>query len=333
MEYDKTGAVDVFRIISSLMVISIHTSLIRNLSVEGDYILTRVIARLAVPFFLTCTGYFILHKSKEDFIGFCRKIGKLYFFATIVYMPINIFYEKVDAHSAFSCLKLLIFDGTYYHLWYFPAVLIGLLMVWILLRIKSWIIAAAISVIMYIVGIFGDNYYGLIQNKPTIVWLYETIFAFSTYTRNGLFYTPVFLMLGAITYHVHSFEKKMVYVIGFMLSLLLMVIEGLTLFKYQLARHDSMYVFMIPASYFLLNMLLSCEMVPKPGLRSVSTIVYLIHPIFIIILLWLRKNIMVFSSISKGSLSFYLVICLMSLTTGFVIYGIDSFLRRKNNAC
>ena len=47
---DYTG-IDIFRVIASLLVIAIHTSPLKDLSQTFDFILTRVTARIAVPFF------------------------------------------------------------------------------------------------------------------------------------------------------------------------------------------------------------------------------------------------------------------------------------------
>jgi len=54
------GSLDYFKIITALLVIAIHTSPLTSFNVEADFVLTRVIARTAVPFFLMVTGYFLL---------------------------------------------------------------------------------------------------------------------------------------------------------------------------------------------------------------------------------------------------------------------------------
>ena len=54
------GSLDYFKIIAALLVIAIHTSPLTSFNVEADFVLTRIIARTAVPFFLMVTGYFLL---------------------------------------------------------------------------------------------------------------------------------------------------------------------------------------------------------------------------------------------------------------------------------
>ena len=43
--------IDAFRIVAALLVVSIHTAPLSDLSPTADFILTRVVARVAVPFF------------------------------------------------------------------------------------------------------------------------------------------------------------------------------------------------------------------------------------------------------------------------------------------
>lgn len=59
---DKTEyyAVDVFRIIAALAVMTIHIPLFADMSSELSYWQENVLARLAVPFFLMTTGYLFI---------------------------------------------------------------------------------------------------------------------------------------------------------------------------------------------------------------------------------------------------------------------------------
>ncbi len=48
--------IDVFRMIAALLVVAIHTSPLSSASAVGDFLLTRVTARVAVPFFFMASG-------------------------------------------------------------------------------------------------------------------------------------------------------------------------------------------------------------------------------------------------------------------------------------
>ena len=51
--------------------------------------------------------------------------------------------------------------------------------------------------LLYLVGLGGDSYYGLVAPVPALKGLYEGIFVLCSYTRNGLFFARCFLLLGA----------------------------------------------------------------------------------------------------------------------------------------
>ena len=57
---------DAFRIPAALLVIAIHTSPLASFSETADFLLTRVAGRVAVPFFLMVTGFFLLPDAAED---------------------------------------------------------------------------------------------------------------------------------------------------------------------------------------------------------------------------------------------------------------------------
>ena len=49
-------AIDQMRLVAAILVITIHTSPLASFTAAGDFILTRAIARVAVPFFFMTTG-------------------------------------------------------------------------------------------------------------------------------------------------------------------------------------------------------------------------------------------------------------------------------------
>ena len=53
------GGLDLFRIFAALMVIAIHTSPLASFHDSADFFLTRILARIAVPFFFMVTGFIL----------------------------------------------------------------------------------------------------------------------------------------------------------------------------------------------------------------------------------------------------------------------------------
>ena len=88
------GGLDAFRLIAAFLVIAIHTSPLLSYSDGADFFLTRVLARLAVPFFFMVTGHFVLssyfYGENGDFTRIYKYILKIlavYAVSIIIYLP------------------------------------------------------------------------------------------------------------------------------------------------------------------------------------------------------------------------------------------------------
>ena len=91
------GSLDYFKVVAALLVVAIHTSPLTSFHAEVDFIFTRIMARMAVPFFLMVTGYFLLPqylfgKSMDyrTLVHFIRKTLILYEIAIFLYLPVNL---------------------------------------------------------------------------------------------------------------------------------------------------------------------------------------------------------------------------------------------------
>ena len=82
MNLFKKVNIDVYRFIATLMVVAIHIYPLASFSEDIDYIVTRVIFRVALPLFLMITGYFVLGKAKNNKTLF----NKYSYFSTIKYL-------------------------------------------------------------------------------------------------------------------------------------------------------------------------------------------------------------------------------------------------------
>ena len=77
---------DLFRLAAVLLVVMNHTSPLADVSAMADFWLTRVLARVAVPFFLMTTGYFL---SRNHWAGVGRQLKKLCLHAYAAKKPVK----------------------------------------------------------------------------------------------------------------------------------------------------------------------------------------------------------------------------------------------------
>lgn len=210
----RFGGLDRFKFIAAFFVVAIHTSPLSSFSANADFLLTRVLARTAVPFFLMVTGYFLLPQylfeksmDRRPLLRFLKKTVLLYGIAILLYLPVNVYAGHFQGAGIGELIRKVLFDGTFYHLWYLPAVLLGVpLVCWAGSRLPFRILAGS-CVLLYLIGLFGDSHYGFIANSP-IASFYDAVFHVFSYTRNGLFYVPIFLVMGAKLKVIHWREKR-----------------------------------------------------------------------------------------------------------------------------
>lgn len=272
----NTAALDLFRLAAMVLVVINHTSPLASYSAAGDFWLARVLARLAVPFFLMTSGYFLAKHNWRSLGRFIKKLCLLYGLSVLLYLPLNLYSGHFTGPADF--LHQLLTDGTFYHLWYFPAAILGAILARQLSRLGLRL-ALPIAALLYLIGLGGDSYYGLVTQLPPAKSLYQGIFLVFSYTRNGLFLAPLFLLLGAAG---RRWGRK-VSALGFCTSLLAMSLEAFWLRSLGVQRHSAMYLALPLCMVFLFSLLLDANRREAPGLRRLSTLVYILHPWCIIL--------------------------------------------------
>lgn len=313
-------ALDIFRVVAAFLVVAIHTSPLLGISETGDFLFTRVLARLAVPFFFMASGFFLLPGGQRKESGarlkaFCIKIAKLYGLAILLYLPLNLYAGYFSRPGlAGQLLRDVLFNGSFYHLWYFPAVLLGSVIAWALYRYTKPAVAFAVTAALYLVGLGGDSYYGLVTRLPALHTVYDAMFRLFEYTRNGFFFAPLFILMGLYLAGRPAPAKRRtgLHATGLVLSLAAMAAEGLAL-QYSGAlgvpRHDSMYLALPLCVWCLFCLLAGFRGKSHPTLRRFSLLVFLLHPWCIVLVRGAAKAVGLSEFIIGNSLLFYLCVC------------------------
>lgn len=319
----KENGLDAFRLPAAFLVVAIHTSPLESVSADADLFLTRILARIAVPFFLMVSGQYVqwnFHRSflcKGDRSGttvahFLKKTAILYGIAILLYLPVGIYAGQYQGLDVASLVRMVFFDGTFYHLWYFPACIIGVLLLCLIGRIFTFRGILAVSAVLYVVGLGGDSYYGLISSVSWLKAAYDAIFSFSSYTRNGLFLAPLFLALGAAAGRKKKPLSARSCGLGFAISLLAMTVEGFVLHRLELCRHDSMYIALPFCAYFGYCWLLTMQCRSDRRLRTVAAWIYILHPAVIVLVRGVAKAVGLTELLVENSLIHYVTVCILS---------------------
>lgn len=325
--------IDSFRIIATFLIVAIHTSPLTTYSVDGDFIFTRIICRIGVPFFFMTSGFFLFQKNTFDsgkIVVFLKKTFQLYFIAILIYLPINLYngYFSMD-HLLPNMIKDLFFDGTLYHLWYLPAAMMGACIAWFLVKKLGYQKAFVLTILFYVTGLFGDSYYGGIEQFSFLKNFYSSIFQLMDYTRNGIFFAPVFFILGGM---IGKEKRKLSLkgnLIGFLLSMSAMLGEGLLLHTLNLQRHDSMYFMLLPCMYFLFSMVSSWKGSRAPLLRMSAMVIYIIHPMMIVVVRMVAKILGLQNLFIDNSMIHYILVSLSSTVVAIVFLKLQKIARSR----
>ena len=323
--------IDIWRFIVSFLIVAIHISPFAKISPEFDFFFTRILGRIAVPLFLMITGYYILDRSLKDkqvLVDYTKKILKIYFLCILLYLPINIYMGSFKNIDIITILKDVFINGTLYHLWYFPALIVGVWITYYLVKKLGRKKALITAILLYIIGVFGDSYYGITIMNQITKNIYEFMSNIFDYTRNGLFYVPIFICLGHIVKADtrKSTKFNLLYVLLFFVF---MSVEGSILHYYNLQRHDSMYLFLIPLMYFLFCYLMDQSKTSNKKIRNIATYIYIFHPLFIVGIRFVSGIIGMDKIFVENNLILYLLVCISTTIFAFLIEKIKEVIKNE----
>lgn len=310
----KLVGIEYFRVAAAFLVVAIHCSPLLTYSETADFIFTRVLARAAVPFFFMVTGYFVIGKAEKT-RKFLKKTGVIYLASILLYLPLNLYAGNFAGLTPGAALTQLLFEGTFYHLWYLPAALLGVLVASLLARSR---VGLGIAGALYLLGLLGDSYWGLVSGVPVVSDAYNVVFSVAGYTRNGLFFAPLFLLLGAAM-RGDRLPGRGVSAAGLAAAFALMLAEALLLRRLGWQRHDSMYVFLPAVMYFLFALLLIPRGRGAGWMAPFSLLVYILHPWVIVLVRGAARVAGLWGPLVENSVGHYLAVCLGTAAAAAVI--------------
>ena len=327
MQKKSFAALDAFRLIAALLVVAIHTSPLASLSPDADFLLTRVAGRLAVPFFFMVTGCFLLNDGGVR--RFLSRTARLYALSIALYLPLNFY---AGGMSAIEWLRGLLIEGTFYHLWYLPAVLLAVPAAFFLRKLRPWL-GFALAGVLYLIGLGGDSWHGVVCRAPAVAAFYDGLLAALPHTRALM--APLFLLLGAQlpraldVLRARTSRLTALCAACFAASLAIMGAEALWLRALGAPRHDSMTLALPLCAAFLFLTLLSLNGARCRAASEMSTAVYILHPWCIVLVRGFAKLTGTQAVWIGNSLAHFLLTAALSLALAAGWTAILRSLRRR----
>jgi serine/alanine racemase len=265
------NGIDLIKFLCAILVFIIHIPPFHGeVSKFAEYVnfgLQHFACRIAVPFYFVSSGFFLfkkmpLYELDKDIIKvYCYKILRL-----------------------LGVWHVLLFVGGTGHLWYLGATVIAIILLSLCFhfRIKLGYIYV-IACVLYLIGLFGDSYYGIIAPLQNIA-IFNLLFkgyklAFYT-TRNGVFMGFIFVLMGATFSNRKIILRTRTALIGFVVSMLCLFAEVFLLKYNDIPIEYNMYVFLLPATFFLFSLAASIELKDRfiyRHLRNIGMVIYFSH--------------------------------------------------------
>lgn len=271
----RSLSIDVLKIILAFFVVFLHMRLLRDSYPELSYVLVNGLFRIGVPVFLIITGYYFYHiDTTGKFKKWLVRLFLLYALWSLIYIPL---WKDDD-----SWMVNIIFG--YHHLWY----LIGTLyagIILFLLRKKSTVILVAMSLILFCCGYsiqLSGNLHPFTGNMDSALNAYPLY-------RNFLFVCLPFLSIGFLIKKLNIDAKLKPSLFQVILVIGLVIFEAFCNYKFiGLDTKESIDL--------LLSLMIACPVIFLYGkskiflsdskiLASLSTAIYLIHPLLMKLLL------------------------------------------------
>ncbi len=288
---------DLCKFIGALLVVTIHVPPLTSYSALLNYGVVNYLARLAVPFFFLSSGYFLFRKTSYD--AFCpniaftyaRRIFRLYLIWTVIYSPLilkNIFSGDNELYQGILYwIRDFLFVGSYSQLWYLNATVVAALILTLCVskKIEPQRIFL-LALLLYLIGLLPQTYFGLLRplsGIPPLWSLLKMVQQVIVTTRNGLFEGFLFMTIGMLLANRNIVLKLSTVAVGFLASMLLLGCEVLLLRHLGWIRQWDMYLFLIPAVFFLFYGAIHLEVRERPlylHLRKLSALFFYSHTFF-----------------------------------------------------
>lgn len=275
-------SLDQAKVVLALMVVCIHSSLLKDFSGAINYFFVQSVFRVAVPLFFIISGfYFFGFLAKGgDFKKWALRIVIMHTIWSLVYLYFYIPFGEPLPKVFIEVAKRYI-EG-YLHLWFLTALLGGACVLMLLRKLKDAQLLV-FSLVVFICGaliqylgsyhVFAGEYLDKLFNKTHIY-------------RNFLFVGFPFLTVG---YLIAKNKEKLLGRINALIALsviggVLLILEGLANLIFIPNHNENFDILfsLIVVSPFLFMLLMSSSRATSSSIYSdLSACIYFVHPLFI----------------------------------------------------
>lgn len=257
---ERNVLLDYFKIILCILVIGGHMQPLFGDSQFISWYIPNGISRVTVPVFLIISGYYVFSKLNDPkaFKKYMKHFILIYLVWTLIYTP----YFITSVRPVDFLIVLL---TGYYHLWYMPTAIVGLLILFFAKKyIKNDYYMLALALILYLAGYLLSFHF----NK---------IFIF----RNGFTIGFMFVFAGYFIRSKQLDKKSNLYIIPLVcIALLANAYEAYYTYTHAMKPNQDMMLSILVLSPALFTLVLRNPImkVGKGFLNILPSAIYFVHP-------------------------------------------------------
>ncbi len=304
---------DIFKFVGAILIIAIHTQPFDNQKILS-FIVNIQLARLIVPLFFVFSSYYLfkkIHSTHTNRVyvlkNYIYNLIKIYLIACLLYTPLTIFINR-DQLTIPLLLYKLFYNGLYYHLWFFLALIYSTILCYVLINNqKKQTIPFLICILFYIIG--------YLINVLNLDFL-----SFMGNGRDGIFYGLIYVYIGNILSQTHIKHIKL----SSLLLVLPYLLETWILYFLNIVNPLSALFITLPIFILVLSALLLSNndyYFRNTWFHDVSLYMYIIHPFFSWIL-FAKTNF-------NNTLIFFITTIITILLSSTIAYILHKFKRPK----
>lgn len=332
--------VDLVKYLCAIMVVFVHTTPFLPYSFDINWYSMTILGRFVVPFFFISTGFFCARNTLKYGDGYFKKyiksMIKLYLIWSLIYLPLGIDYIGKEFDIPYilypvALIVALVYIGTYFHLWYIPALIFALCLVhWFMKHFKKRYMLT-ISFACILLGAL-ETYYGFLP-ESILLDLFDRYISIFFTTRNGIFFGFFYVAWGYFIAQENTWIEKIkrpgswAIVCFFLMTVEAYIIHGSN-------NIDSNILLM--AAPFTIFLFLYCLQVQVPWnlpfkkLREYSSLYYFTHAYFLILVPFFLSFFQLdYLYINHGLFRFFSVLCCTHITSKILYHTMEHRANKK----
>lgn len=330
----RNCSIDIFRLVCAVMVVAIHTKPLFDVNYAAGFLVSETFTRMAVPFFFCVSGFYYIKGMMSGKNGIRKDLNTLRSLIVvyciwsvlyyILYLKQKMVYEIPTDIFITNIIRGFFLVGSYYHLWFFPALIFCILLAMFFNRIGMLKFLAYGSILLYIPGLLGCSYYGLGNEIP----IFRDFINYEWFTeiRQAIFTGIPFFMLG---YFLNVFKGKYDKITNrklfaaLAIAAMLFLAEIFFVVRAELQSNVIITVLLYPLLAIVMMILLNNPLPEKVEAaryaRGIANFTYFSHPMFIAFME--REELL---NIQMENTPTFLVIASLTILLGLLLVKLDN---------